>query len=113
MGGDRFYLRGAVSQDGTIMAIGDRGMNGKGANVWLSKDKGSTWIEVSKGKLPQKGGGAGLAMSADGQVIYVCGALEFHGWVTTNGGDTWTASAPHTSPNAYWYDTAMSSDGKT
>ena len=85
-------------------------------SVWTSPDAGNTWIEQTGTGKPPTANWAGVASSADGNVLAVAssggtapGAKGI--WVSNDSGVTWNNPASTNTGAGFWVSIAMSANG--
>jgi len=94
---DRFWVRVAMSAEGTTRAAGVRD-----GQIYVSTDSGDTWTAKDENRS-----WGYIAISADGAILAAC-ADDIY--VSTDSGNTWTAKGPIVAPASY-SGIAMSPDG--
>jgi photosystem II stability/assembly factor-like uncharacterized protein len=86
---------------------------GKGSGLYRSQDAGETWQEVSDHGLPEgTWGRSGVAVSSDGQRVYVLVEAKHSGlYVSDDGGDNWRlANADPRLTSRAWYFSRITVD---
>lgn len=127
--GDGFGESVAISDDGTIVAVGsykaDNGSNSEAGAVYTFKRTGTSWSQVSKINQPSAGAsmqfGFSLAMSSSGGKLFIgerkTSSVEgaVHSYNGANGAytlDTTINSDSSESGNAFGADVSCTSDGR-
>ncbi len=127
--GDGFGESVAISDDGTIVAVGsykaDNGSNSEAGAVYTFKRTGTSWSQVSKINQPSAGAsmqfGFSLAMSSNGGKLFIgerkTSSVEgaVHSYSGANGTyslDTTINSDSSESGNAFGADVSCTSDGR-
>ena len=127
--GDGFGESVAISDDGTIVAVGsykaDNGSNSEAGAVYTFKRTGTSWSQVSKINQPSAGAsmqfGFSLAMSSSGGKLFIgerkTGSVpgKVHSYSGANGAftlDTSIGADSNENGNAFGADVSCTSDGR-